>query len=194
MSFSQKVASSGNVSGCKLTSSVKITLLLVMLDASGLSLWYYCCTIHSSYVGVLNTEWHSRILLLSPNVVRLGPALCDCSGVWKADSGTPLFDWETQLGACLSTPVISFHRIWFVSLYILQFFMILLRIHAIPCNISAIVTKANILVSWFKLQFVYMFLMFLQLQCMLHTICGIISTHRRLLEGRASALCLIFVI
>lgn len=76
MSFSQKVASSGNVSGCKLTSSVKITLLLVMLDASGLSLWYYCCTIHSSYVGVLNAEWHSRILLLSPNVVRLGSALC----------------------------------------------------------------------------------------------------------------------
>lgn len=108
MSFSQKVASSGNVSGCKLTSSVKITLLLVVLDASGLSLWYYCCTIHSSYVGVLNAEWHSRILLLSPNVVRLGSALCDRSGVWKADSGTPLFDWETQLGACLSIQLYPF--------------------------------------------------------------------------------------
>ena len=107
-SFSQKVASSGNVSGCKLTSSVKITLLLVPLDATGLSLWHYCCITPSFHVGLLNTEWHPSGFRLSPNVVRLGPALCDRSGVWKADSGMPLFDWETQLGACLSTPVISF--------------------------------------------------------------------------------------
>lgn len=131
MSFSQKVTSSRNVSGCELTSSVKITLLLVILDASGLSLWFYCCIIHIFHVGVLNTEWHSSIFLLSPNAIRLGPALCDSSGIWKADSGTPCLTRRHSLEFAWALQLYHLNRIWFLSLYVLQFFLILLRIHAI---------------------------------------------------------------
>lgn len=53
-SFSKKVTSSGNVSGCTLTSSIKITLLLVMLDSGTLRLWCYCYIIYIVSTGILN--------------------------------------------------------------------------------------------------------------------------------------------
>lgn len=65
-SFSQKVTSSGNVSGCERTSSDEITLLAVTLDASGLSLRCYCCVVHISHVGLrtLNDVQASSFSLL----------------------------------------------------------------------------------------------------------------------------------
>ena len=150
-SFSQRVASSGNVSGCKLTSSVKITLLLVMLDASGLSLWYYCCIIHSFHVGLLNTDdiqASSFSLLMLSGLV---PPSVTVLVFGRRILGCPCLTRRHSLELAWALQLYHLHRTWFVSLYILQLFLILLRIHAIPCNISAIVTKANILVTWFKL-------------------------------------------
>lgn len=69
ISFFQKVTSAGNVSGCKLTGSVKIILLLVMLDSSSLSMWCYCCIIHIFGMRIPNIWWPSNTYALSPNVL-----------------------------------------------------------------------------------------------------------------------------
>lgn len=64
ISFFQKVTSAGNVSGCKLTGSVKIILLLVMLDSSSLS--YVMLLLYHSYFRHEDSEYLMTFKHLRP--------------------------------------------------------------------------------------------------------------------------------